>query len=349
MATLNGLIITENFTDASKLLFPVTPWQIITDGTTKKLVNPTVSNSSTSNLSFTINCSHLEIDYKVSSESGYDYFWIYVDGVQKVKVSGTTMTTFATYSVDLTYGSHVIKFSYSKDSSGNSGNDRGEVWAIRYTTVAGTPKYLIADGTDVKTVPSGTTDLSTLSTLTTLGIYPMADKTYFTSNGMDLATVNYIIANKRSLLTNVSPKILLYTDWLPTSISPNIKIKERQNPFSQIIDMNNNITFNSADISHINKCTITATLATNAILKFVFSKDNGATWIAFNGTDWITVDKTLSGIMDNGMTMAICNALTEAQLTLISDTKQIKVAWVMRRVDYDNVTIKQIKFEYATV
>jgi hypothetical protein len=348
MASISGNIVTENFTDSNKLLFPITPWQIITDGGIQKLISNTTSNSGNTSVSFTIKCSHIEIDYRPSSESNYDCLYIYVDGTQQVKASGTP-TSSTTFKMDLAYGTHTIQFKYAKDSSGTAGSDRAEIWAIRYTINQPENKFLIADGSNVLTIPTGTTDLTTLTSLTNLGTYPMTDAAYFT-NGMNLSNLNYIIQNKRNLIISTSPKILVMYSDLPSVLATSLgtlKVKETPTPLTQIIEMKDSVTFNNADITHISKCTIVANVDTNAILKFVFSKDNGTTWLAFDGTNWITVDKTVDSINTSGMTLDVCNNLTEADLTLISDTKQIKVAWIMKKVGSDNVTIKQIKFDYA--
>ena len=58
---------------------------------------------------------------KVSSESGYDKFILYVDGTQKDEASGTV--GWELVSVDLTAGTHTVMFSYEKDYSQASGSD----------------------------------------------------------------------------------------------------------------------------------------------------------------------------------------------------------------------------------
>jgi len=61
--------------------------------------------------------------YRVSSESGWDYAYIYVDGVPFVNgISGEGVwQTLA--GIHLTPGIHVIQFSYVKDNSSSSGDD----------------------------------------------------------------------------------------------------------------------------------------------------------------------------------------------------------------------------------
>ncbi|MBI5865432.1 MAG: DUF2817 domain-containing protein [Planctomycetes bacterium] len=59
--------------------------------------------------------------YRVSSESGYDFFTFYIDGQSVVRRAGTVNWTLLTSS--LTAGPHVLKWEYSKDGSASSGSD----------------------------------------------------------------------------------------------------------------------------------------------------------------------------------------------------------------------------------
>lgn len=68
----------------------------------------------------------LDINYKVSSESGYDKLSIYVDDVVKVNgISGGQ--SWNVLSLQLSSGSHTVRAEYSKDSSGDSYDDRAYV------------------------------------------------------------------------------------------------------------------------------------------------------------------------------------------------------------------------------
>ena len=59
--------------------------------------------------------------YKVSSESGYDKLFFYIDNVEKNNWSGTVAWTRAQYAV--TAGQHTFKWQYHKDGSVSSGTD----------------------------------------------------------------------------------------------------------------------------------------------------------------------------------------------------------------------------------
>ncbi len=64
----------------------------------------------------------LSFYYKVSSESGYDYLRFYIDGVQQGQWSGDVNWT--QFSAPLTAGAHTLTWTYSKDSSSTSGDDK---------------------------------------------------------------------------------------------------------------------------------------------------------------------------------------------------------------------------------
>ena len=59
--------------------------------------------------------------YKVSSESGYDKLYFYIDNIEKNNWSGTIGWTRAQYAVSA--GTHTFQWKYKKDSSVSSGDD----------------------------------------------------------------------------------------------------------------------------------------------------------------------------------------------------------------------------------
>lgn len=81
------------------------------------------SSSSNLDLSVTIPAggSSFSFNYRVDSESGYDYLRFYIDGVQQNQWSGTV--AWATFSGSLTAGSHTLSWRYEKDGSTNTGLD----------------------------------------------------------------------------------------------------------------------------------------------------------------------------------------------------------------------------------
>lgn len=63
--------------------------------------------------------------YKVSSEANYDKFHFYIDGTEKFNASGEVPWTRAAYPVAA--GTHIFRFTYSKDGSVSTGSDRAWV------------------------------------------------------------------------------------------------------------------------------------------------------------------------------------------------------------------------------
>ena len=59
--------------------------------------------------------------YQVSSEPGFDFLKFYIDGVEKLSVSG--QVTWQTTSFPITAGMHVLKWAYIKDESVGGGRD----------------------------------------------------------------------------------------------------------------------------------------------------------------------------------------------------------------------------------
>lgn len=75
----------------------------------------------------------LSFNYRVSSEDGYDWLTITLNDSVIVRVSGTEEST---YSIKLqTLGRYILTASYSKDGSGNNGEDLGEISNIKTSDV----------------------------------------------------------------------------------------------------------------------------------------------------------------------------------------------------------------------
>jgi hypothetical protein len=68
--------------------------------------------------------------WKVSSESGHDFLWLWIDGVPKVSISGDTDWTYVSFVVNES-GVHTFKWEYIKDVISSAGSDCGWVdWVI---------------------------------------------------------------------------------------------------------------------------------------------------------------------------------------------------------------------------
>ena len=104
------------------------PWTIVPNGHDGSTYSAMSGNkniaSSTSYMQLTVNvpaAGDLTFYYKVSSESNWDKCYFYMDGQEKAVWSGTIDWTM--YTQPVTTGTHTFKWSYTKDSSVNSGED----------------------------------------------------------------------------------------------------------------------------------------------------------------------------------------------------------------------------------
>lgn len=67
----------------------------------------------------------LTFRWRVSSESSRDHLELWIDGVKKNSISGST--SWASQSWWLPAGTHTVRFVYRKDGSGSAGYDAGFV------------------------------------------------------------------------------------------------------------------------------------------------------------------------------------------------------------------------------
>ena len=122
---LDGVATVTNGAGTGKTDYP---FAVTDDGTALVSTNKGVSSSASSlSLTFT-KAAELSFSYKASSESGFDYLVIRKNGAalnndysEKSKFSGD-MTEFKTYTIQLAAGD-VLTLEYSKDSSGDEGDD----------------------------------------------------------------------------------------------------------------------------------------------------------------------------------------------------------------------------------
>lgn len=77
----------------------------------------------------------LEFNYVSDSECSYDYLILYIDGNQVYSSSGSNHPNFTLVTQNITKGNHVVKFSYRKDGSGDSGKDAVGIGYIKFTGV----------------------------------------------------------------------------------------------------------------------------------------------------------------------------------------------------------------------
>jgi Metallo-peptidase family M12/FG-GAP-like repeat/Calx-beta domain len=89
------------------------------------LKSDVIANSQTASIQFTamMNSGDLSFYRKVSSESTFDFFKVFVDGTEFTTASQSGESDWALVSIPVTAGVHVIKFSYTKDNDVASGQD----------------------------------------------------------------------------------------------------------------------------------------------------------------------------------------------------------------------------------
>ena len=103
--------------------------------TFKSWTSTNKSQSSTSSTKYTFNTlnnDELSFAWSVSSESGYDWLIITLDNEEIVKKSGNDSGTYS--KVFKASGAHELVVKYTKDGSGDHGNDRGSIYNITHTS-----------------------------------------------------------------------------------------------------------------------------------------------------------------------------------------------------------------------
>ncbi len=91
-----------------------------------------ISNDEVSWMTRTVGGGEVSFWYRVSSESGYDFFDFYIDGSRQIHESGLGSWTY--YQTTLSAGAHELKWEYVKDYSVSGGSDT--VWIDALTVVA---------------------------------------------------------------------------------------------------------------------------------------------------------------------------------------------------------------------
>jgi Zn-dependent metalloprotease len=107
----------------------------------------TITHNQTSTIETSVTVTSLKsvkFYWKVSSESGYDYLRFYIDGVQQDAIAGTVNWTQKSYNIAT--GTHILKWSYTKDGSVSTGSDCGWVDKVEIGDPAADP---IAEALDI--------------------------------------------------------------------------------------------------------------------------------------------------------------------------------------------------------
>ncbi|MBN2447343.1 MAG: ankyrin repeat domain-containing protein [Phycisphaerae bacterium] len=80
-----------------------------------------ITHSQTTSMARTVGGGDVSFWYSVSSESGWDFFNFYIDGVRQIHASGTVGWT--QYTTTLSIAPHTLTWEYTKDSNTSSGSD----------------------------------------------------------------------------------------------------------------------------------------------------------------------------------------------------------------------------------
>jgi hypothetical protein len=91
--------------------------------------------------------------WKVSSEDGYDFLKFYVDGVEKTKIAGEVDWTQV--AVNISAGTHTLKWSYIKDPYVYDGSDCGWIDKLEFGAPVADPIAEAVDDTSLTFTLSG--------------------------------------------------------------------------------------------------------------------------------------------------------------------------------------------------
>lgn len=239
----------------------------------------------------------VELNYRVSSENNFDWFYILVDGTQIVKKSGTV--NFTVYTQNLSAGEHNITLKYTKDGSTKGGSDCGAIGYLKLTGVLPPllKKYLVVIG---ETVYSWN---GTELTETSLN-YSSLTGDDFENSGFDEITT----ALCDILKSHVTFKILYWQEDIETAV-PLYTAKITGTP-----EVDPTLIFD-VDMSDV----LTGIQSIQAVFDgsplMAFSVDNGATWWGY-AESWIESDMYVSN----------CHLLTESVMTeFLGENKQFKI------------------------
>lgn len=141
----NVVVDMSGGTPPTSLTYDASGWTVVsqpdtTAGTTLALKSRAIGNNELCYAEFTadfVSDTPLVIRYKVSSEPGFDFFRVLVDGSQIYQDSGNS-GEYEEYSTTLS-GIHTVRFQYSKDGSGVTGDDCTYVSTYSYKKVLDNP------------------------------------------------------------------------------------------------------------------------------------------------------------------------------------------------------------------
>ena len=217
----------------------------------------------------------LELNYAVSSEANYDKLIVTVDGTAVLTKSGTVSWT--DYSQELSAGDHTLLIQYSKDGSASSGSDACAIGKLILTGVKPPydRKYLIRSGSTLYTITDGA-----LSVLTETEVTASLFQTY----GVDE------LPDGSLLLSLTDPEVLYWHD--STDELPALTIRVTGSPPVPQTVITGPQDMSDPTILGIESASVDAS---DDVL-FALSFDDGATWKAYSGTGWVTLETENAGM-----------------------------------------------------
>lgn len=164
------------------------------------------SQSTTLQVALTVlNAGNISFYKKVSSESGYDYLRFYIDGTQMGQWSGAVDWSQETFPV--TAGSHIFKWTYSKDGSVVSGSDCAWVDFVVFPSLDMAPLLTIGNMTLNDAAGNNNGQLDPGETVqVTIPVTNTGLATAYGANGCLTSSSPFLtITNNTCSLGNISP------------------------------------------------------------------------------------------------------------------------------------------------
>jgi hypothetical protein len=248
--------------------------------------NADIGDNQTSQTQITIytpSNSLLSFWYRVSSESGYDELWFYIDGNEKLGgKSGTIGWTQVSY--ELPEGTHNLVWKYTKDGSVSSGEDSVYIDNLSISNIKSPDPQFILSNDNKQTwytyqnnqfipVTNPTVDIFTQG-ITDLSTLPPLTKQNFLTDRLDIMVGlknNSINENPVFKGINISYKL---NDYIINTYSKTDTVNITNSEYiyqPNIIDSVYKFNFTINGDGY----------------KVFFSKDGGNTWLTYNGIDFI--------------------------------------------------------------
>ncbi len=155
----------------------------------------------------------LVFDYVVDSEPNYDYFRVYVDGVQQIALSGVQSGIGR---LNVATGTHLIKFEYNKDTSVDSGRDTAMVGSVFAVCDGATTEWHSFEGAAPNTVPTGWQAAGTDTSW--VAADPAPERVYVSTSSFTAPTIDGVIGIGATEYAN--PTIVQFRETIATTNRP---------------------------------------------------------------------------------------------------------------------------------